>query len=797
MNLEPVTSLLDELEPRPSDLRDGSTYSPESRTDQQGRHGQPPFQGRQEATSEEFISDSCLLQEFQRSRDEAAFRAIVERHGALVLGVALRTLHDRQLSEDAFQATFLILASKARTIRKRASLASWLHGVARRVALRSLQQRYRRGEETLTHEPVMDTSPFEAVGTVWEQQVLDEELQRLPESWREALVLHELEGLSCRETAERLGLTLTAVEGRLKRGRKELKHRLLRRGIGVAAVMAAVQTTQAGAAAAPSVDLIAATVHAGVQATSTAGGSLEAADSLTTSQQLATQELIAMTTLKTSTLVGIGATLAVAVGVIGGGWAMSRTADAAGFSVYSVALLAADGDDAVERVADNPFDLEPVEAIPVSVEKENAVKAERAEILSRLTYDLAGRKPTDEELDAFVNDKRTLRTAVHAAVDRLLAGRPTDSPLVSSFTEIDPTAPTSTAIAAALEQKTELDFFEVPLAEALSHIWDRHNINIVIDHGSLRRASIPNDAPVSIEVSGITLQSALKLMLDPISLKAEPRDEVLVIAYNDQAGGRGATVDYRAMSPGERHIREMLEQSTEFEFIDTPLVDVTTYLSELHGVPIVLNEVAIMENGVDLNTPVNLVLSNVSFESGLNRILRQNNLDIVVRDEVLEITSEEAAERLMETRVYELRQLPAEFKPEDIARVIVRTIRPESWGKNPWVYILPTASPGEMGGIMGGGYGAGDMAEEYGGDYGGEEYEDFYAGDGNPYGESDLSKPIEAGGANAAVETLPGCLVITHCQRAHREIGDLLNQLHRIPQPNVSRPPPKSDPFGN
>ncbi|MFV0443412.1 MAG: RNA polymerase sigma factor [Planctomycetaceae bacterium] len=89
--------------------------------------------------------------------------------------------------------------------------------------MRLLQQQYRRGEESLRSEPTMEASPLEQVGSQWEQQILDEELQQLPESWREPLILHELEGLSCQETADRLGLTLTALEGRLKLGRKELK----------------------------------------------------------------------------------------------------------------------------------------------------------------------------------------------------------------------------------------------------------------------------------------------------------------------------------------------------------------------------------------------------------------------------------------------------------------------------------------------------------------------------------------------------------------------------------------------
>src|SRR5262245_6489499 len=94
------------------------------------------------------VSDTQLLQRFTARREEAAFAALVRRHGPMVLGVSQRILHAVQDAEDVFQATFLLLARKARSIRKRASVASWLHGVAHRLALRAKEQRScRRGHE--------------------------------------------------------------------------------------------------------------------------------------------------------------------------------------------------------------------------------------------------------------------------------------------------------------------------------------------------------------------------------------------------------------------------------------------------------------------------------------------------------------------------------------------------------------------------------------------------------------------------------------------------------------------------
>ena len=91
-------------------------------------------------------TDRALLTRFVHQGDEAAFTEIVRRHSKLVFGVCHRTLRDRQAAEDAFQATFLVLAQSARKIRRRTSLGSWLHGVACRISLRSLAKRHRRRE---------------------------------------------------------------------------------------------------------------------------------------------------------------------------------------------------------------------------------------------------------------------------------------------------------------------------------------------------------------------------------------------------------------------------------------------------------------------------------------------------------------------------------------------------------------------------------------------------------------------------------------------------------------------------
>jgi RNA polymerase sigma factor (sigma-70 family) len=185
--------------------------------------------------------DQQLLRAFVARRDEAAFSALLRRYGGLVLHVCRRVLHNTQDAEDAFQATFLLLARKAGSIRKQQSLAGWLYQVAHRLAIRVKAQNARREareQQAVRMEPTQ--AGFEVA---WRelQEVLDEELARLPPKYRDPLVLCYLQGLTHEEAAGRLGWPLGTVRGRVARARDLLRERLARRGLALpAAAFAAV-----------------------------------------------------------------------------------------------------------------------------------------------------------------------------------------------------------------------------------------------------------------------------------------------------------------------------------------------------------------------------------------------------------------------------------------------------------------------------------------------------------------------------------------------------------------------------
>ncbi|MFL5341787.1 MAG: sigma-70 family RNA polymerase sigma factor [Gemmataceae bacterium] len=177
--------------------------------------------------------DAALVQAFATRRDEGAFAELVRRHGPMVYGVCRRLLGDADAADDAFQATFLVLARKANAVNGRPSIGPWLYGVASRVARRARRSSYRRQY----HESRILPAEMSARDEAWEELrlVLDEELSHLPERLRAPLVLCYLEGQTRDEAAQQLGCTFGALKRRLEDGRTRLRNRLVRRGVALSA----------------------------------------------------------------------------------------------------------------------------------------------------------------------------------------------------------------------------------------------------------------------------------------------------------------------------------------------------------------------------------------------------------------------------------------------------------------------------------------------------------------------------------------------------------------------------------
>ncbi len=201
----------------------------------------------------DYTPDEQLLRRFlagSGDQAESAFAALIERHGPMVHRVCFDVLRDREDARDAAQAVFLVLARRARSIRKPGSLGSWLHGVALRVARRARVDRTRaRVVEQRRAEIMREREPYAAEADFLGLEEIHAEVDRLPEKYKAPIVLCYLRGQTQAEAAEALGWPLGTVQIRLHRGRDRLRSRLVRRGFGGASLLVGPALAEAGDAA--------------------------------------------------------------------------------------------------------------------------------------------------------------------------------------------------------------------------------------------------------------------------------------------------------------------------------------------------------------------------------------------------------------------------------------------------------------------------------------------------------------------------------------------------------------------
>src|SRR5262245_16948450 len=203
------------------------------------------------------LTDGQLLHDYLSRRDEVALAALVRRHAPMVWGVCRRVLRNHHDAEDAFQASFLVFVRKAASLAAPELLASWLYGVAHQTALkaRATTDKRRARERQVTEMP----EPSLTEPDLWHdlQPLLDQELSRLAEKYRVAIVLCDLEGKTRKEAARQLGVPDGTLAARLARGRVMLAKRLARHGLAVSGgALAAMLAQNAASASAPTVRVV-------------------------------------------------------------------------------------------------------------------------------------------------------------------------------------------------------------------------------------------------------------------------------------------------------------------------------------------------------------------------------------------------------------------------------------------------------------------------------------------------------------------------------------------------------------
>ncbi|HWE40535.1 MAG TPA: sigma-70 family RNA polymerase sigma factor [Isosphaeraceae bacterium] len=317
------------------------------------------------------LSDGQLLERFATRADdgaEVAFEAILRRHGPMVLGVCRRVLRDPHAAEDAFQATFLVLARKARSVRVESSLGHWLYGVTYRIAVRARVQADRRraregGDPAVLEAPMEDDADRRDLDAA-----IHEEVARLPEKYRRPIVLCYFEGRSHEAAAEALQWPVGTVRGRLARARDLLRRRLSRRGLAPSAGAIGAILVPRGASASVPGPLLENTVAAAARVA--AGRSVAAGMVSATAAALSEGALRTMTLAKLKwALAGV-----VALGIAGGAGARAYQGQGRGHGPGPIPIQLAQAK--AEERKDGPA---PAPAEPKAVEEKKAAEPRPAE----------------------------------------------------------------------------------------------------------------------------------------------------------------------------------------------------------------------------------------------------------------------------------------------------------------------------------------------------------------------------------------------------------------------------------
>jgi RNA polymerase sigma factor (sigma-70 family) len=313
------------------------------------------------------MTDGQLLERFLTMREEAAFEVLLRRHGPMVQGVCRRILCHVQDVEDAFQATFLVLIRKGSSLLPRHTLGNWLYGVAYHTALKARAAGWkRRAKERQAAAMSRPQTPAEDVEHDL-LPLLDRELERLPEKYREAVVLCELEGKTREEAARQLGVPTGTLSGRLTTARRMLAQRLSRRGVTLSGAALATMLTPSVAPALFSSTLKAAAALATGQA---AVGAVSSEVAALTHGMLKSM-LLAKLKLTTAVLLTV-----VTVGGSAGGFAYHLTNQAAASSDANASSLQPDARVAESPIAELPQE-QPKKATPKPDQKADTIQADK------------------------------------------------------------------------------------------------------------------------------------------------------------------------------------------------------------------------------------------------------------------------------------------------------------------------------------------------------------------------------------------------------------------------------------
>ncbi len=474
------------------------------------------------------LQDAVLLERFLQSGDQVAFALLVHRYHGLVLGVCQRTLSNRHDAEDAFQATFVLLATKGHAIRRRSSVASWLYGAAHRISLRIRRKRKTAQMDAIKEHPMVPGDQhWQKVAEQDCLRHLDAELARLPSSLREPMILRYLRGLNNESVASQLGTTVAAIEGRLKRAKSQLRMRLLRHGITLSVAATALLRNQRSARAVDVSHLIERTIEQALTVSSGSAGTEEV--SLAT--RLAKEEALSMQLIRWSKIAVVGMALAGSVGIpismrtlVGQGLAAPGSTGA-GASTVTVDSSGA----SAEPKAPEDLTVRVIQSGASTSSPDNNPFGAAGGGSSDGSGGGGGGPTVSGDADPFTATGTAAAGSgggMAATTSRFQTGQGNRFDIVDS--------PNVARIEEALLAPGQVEFVDAPLSEAVEQLQQRFGIAIGVDVAAMEEAGITTDARVNGSYSDISLRSILHHLLRPLQLTYVIRDEILLITTQEE-----------------------------------------------------------------------------------------------------------------------------------------------------------------------------------------------------------------------------------------------------------------------
>lgn len=503
-----------------------------------------PFSARANLSNQpEMETDQELLSRYVNCKDPVAIEQLIVRHAPMVAAVCRTTTNCRPDAEDAFQATFLVLLSSAAKIQRQSSVVAWLHGVAYRIASRTRARRRRErllleSANVSALEPYPHQSseePLVVLARKVELELLFREMEQLPERVSSTLVEHYLYGFSAREISERMDVSVSAVEGRLRRGRRMLRSRLIRRGLSLSVALGSLSYLKKQLLANEAQQWYSRFTEDYL--TNLDSGIVSKSDSSDV-QSLVQGELSMLNkTLVTKTAAGV-----LAFGMLGSLVAWGLWVDDGSLASQSSA-----GQTIVlqESSPTAPALLELAEAIaitsPAAAENEAAAPQEHLAQIDSSTR--------DQEKSS---DKSESAELERGPVE--LYQPP--APVTWTRGENLPAWLETGSWASAIEQRIEanrqklhevvpgMEYTDVPLSQVASDLSEQVGVFFTLDNAELEIEGIDPDTPVSITLPECSLSEALDLILTPLNLTYRIRESGIQITSFPAVEERGALRAY-------------------------------------------------------------------------------------------------------------------------------------------------------------------------------------------------------------------------------------------------------------